>query len=241
MATNLVDKKLVLDYYELTSETLRFMYSNNYIPQNFTVGSTVWLDGIECVVIAKDLTGHGASSQHIAIDKYYDLSDYCRYIGDTWGTKKVDNLQYFVSGGYGRTIDYTNTDPDAIGSGEYYTEVYLGNKDNGTNGTATINDNTNYPSLWRAVSDFRNAHGNKWFLPSSGELRLLHTHNLFGTVRFNNGINEDNPYYWTSSPIMDNSYDKNCVCMLSNPPSGTDLVTTYPKYFPLGARMCRAF
>lgn len=205
MATNLVDKKLVLDDQTLNSETLKVMRYHYYVPENFTIGDTVWLDGIECVVIAKDITIQGCSYRNIAVDKNHDLGWYCKYIGDTWGALTVAYITDWLWGGDGTTTGGTSQE---VGYGYQNTINYLSNS---ANGTSTAN--TNYPSLYRGLNDFRNGHSDKWFLPSKNEFNLLGyneviSNDIFLLMNFDSSTGAPNSggenYFWSSSESNDN-------------------------------------
>lgn len=234
MATTfLVDKKLVLGDQTLNSETLKVMRYQDYVPDSFNIGNIVWLDGIECVVIAKDITISDCSYRNIAIDRNYDLGWYCKYIGDTWGTKKVDQIKTWVWGGYGTSTVGTLQE---VGFGYQNTIKYLGNSVNGTNVSPTTDDdNTNYPSLYRGLNDFRNGHSDKWFLPSSNELGLISQNFLTSYLTFNprTGAPASSYLYWSSSA---NNGDTSFHVRLS------DGDTSYTdKYKTRYVRLCRVF
>lgn len=207
-----------------------------YVPNDFAVGSTVWLDGIECLVIAKDITIQGCSYRNIAIDKNYDLGWYCKYVGTIWGTKKVDRVGHWIWGGYGSAMNL-NTSQE-LGYGYQNTINYLSIALNGTNGTAT-EDHTDNASLYRGLTDFRNGHSDKWFLPSVNELKLISQNGLTSSLSFNSatGASSANASFWTSCDFSDNdNTTKSCRVRLSNA-----MATSIDKFQTSPVRLCRVF
>ena len=213
MSTNLSGTTLTLGNTSLTENTLKVLSKQYYVPSNFNIGDTVWLDGIECIVIAKDITIQGCSYRNIAVDKNHDLGWYCKYIGDTWGTKKVSQVTHWIWGGFG-TI--TGSTSEEVGYGYQNTINYLANSYNGTNGTNgdSTEDHTEYPSLYRGLNDFRNVHSDKWFLPSMNEFDLLQyneviSDDIFMLMNFDSSTGAPNPsegtFFWSSSESTNNN------------------------------------
>lgn len=205
-----------------------------YVPSDFAVGSTVWLDGIECLVIAKDITIQGCSYRNIAIDKNYDLGWYCKYVGTTWGTQKVDRVGHWIWGGYGSAMNL-NTSQE-LGYGYQNTINYLSIALNGTNGTAET-DYTENASLYRGLNDFRNGHSDKWFLPSVDELKLISQNSLVSSLSFDSktGASSANTSFWCSCDSSDD-INKSYRVRLSNA-----AVTSIVKFQTSRVRLCRVF
>lgn len=205
------------------------------VPDNFAVGSTVWLDGIECIVIAKNITIQGSNCKNIAIDKNYDLGWYCKYYGTYWNSQvsvPVANIKRWIWGGYGTSTANTSKD---VGYGLQNTKNYLANTVNATNGNSSTN-NVNYPSVYKGLSDFRNAHGDKWFLPSSSELVLVYSTGVYQNLSFDSSTGASSASYnfWSSSEstTSDNIFYMNL--------SRGDTYVDY-KYNYNYVRLCRAF
>ena len=218
MSTNLSGNALTLNDTSINEETLKVLSKQYYVPSNFNIGDTVWLDGIECIVIAKDITIQGCSYRNIAVDKNHDLGWYCKYVGDIWGTKKVSQITEWVWGGSGTTTGNTSQE---VGYGYQNTINYLSNSANGTNGNST-KDYTDYPSLYRGLNDFRNVHSDKWFLPSMNEFDLLQyneviSKDIFVLMNFDSSTGAPNSgemnFFWSSSESDNNTAT---ICSLRN-------------------------
>lgn len=161
----------------------------------------------------------------------HDLGWYCKYYGDTWGSKTVNQIRFWIWGGYGTAMGNTSQE---VGYGLQNTKNYLANTVNATNGTAS--ENFEYPSLYRGLNDFRNAHGDKWFLPSMMELALVYSTGLYRSLTFDasTGASSNKSGFWSSS-----EYSANVVYAVT---LGRDEVYNDVKSRSNSCvRLCRAF
>lgn len=225
MSTSLVGNLLTLNNTTLTEDKLNILTEYNGVTVN--VGATVYLDGIECVCIATGVTIQGSTLTRIAIDKNYDLSYYQGYAGKTQDGTEIAQLNYWRWGGYG----YSENTPSAAGYGLYNTNMCLANSENFTGGSS---NNPTYPLMWIGVKDFRASHSDKWFVPSSYDLKNYAYPNR-SSLSFDSSIGGySDDYFWSSSGGTDNYCW--CVRFSDGKVAGYNKQTSvYP------VRLCRAF
>ena len=139
-----------------------------YIPDDCSVGTTVILDGIECLCVATGLTIQGSKLlTRIAVDKNHDLGYYQKYVGMTQNGIVTNQISAWRWGGYGTQLGNTSQE---VGYGLQNTINCLANTVNYGKGTYTDTWGDGYPWLWKGVNDFRSSHSDKWFVPSRYEL-----------------------------------------------------------------------
>lgn len=118
-----------------------------------SVGDTVVLDGIPCVIVYKADTEQ-SWGQYLCVDRDHDLNDYVNETAYEWG-------------GYNQNTGITSQE---IGDG-------LSN----TNFLISLNlqpYNEENQILWNLVKEFRQSFTNKWFVPSRKELNYLDNSNV---------------------------------------------------------------
>lgn len=177
----------------------------------FNIGDVLTIDGIECIVVAVDITIQGSNCKNIAVDRNYDLSHYFQYLNEPWpeppssifsgsyypNVCTVLYLDPWVWGGYNTPMGNTS---EELGYGLQNTKNYLAESANNycleeaqVLGISKIYIPPRYPSLYRGLADFRSKYGENWFLPSLAELE-----SLTGFVDYLNNISIDS-YYWSST------------------------------------------
>lgn len=183
------------------------------MPSNFAVGDTVWLDGIECVVIAKDITIQGSTLKNIAIDKNHDLGWYIDFQGNIFYDFVSDGMFFqnpstlrnvhcryiWCFGGQGSLMGNTSKE---VGSGFQNTLNYLSNKANiyaeiSKEGDAVTFSGGNVASLFKGLTLFRGLKGSNWFLPSCKELMILNQDELYKRLSFDQSLyDQDHKEKW---------------------------------------------
>ena len=167
MATNLSGNILTLGDTSLEEKYIKEIHKQFYVPDNCAVGTTVILDGIECLCVATDVTIQGSILRRIAVDKNHDLGYYQKYVGVTQNGIVISKIRYWRWGGYGTQLGNTSRE---VGYGLQNTINCLSNTIAYTKGTYTGTGSDGYPWLWQGVNDFRSSHSDKWFVPSLNEL-----------------------------------------------------------------------
>ena len=147
------------------------------------VGDTVTLDGIECLIIY-DNGSEAEWGRYIVTDKNHDL---CYY---SLGSDFVDDTNYstnkwgFEWGGYGVVTGITS---QGIGDGLSNTNSLIDLNLQAYSGGTVI---------WTKVSEFRQSHSDKWFVPTVQELQQM-----FSQRDYLNNLSIIMSYscYWSSS------------------------------------------
>ena len=224
-STNLSGTTLTLGNTSLTENTLKAIINNI----NCKAGDTIILDGIECLCVATGVTIQGSNLTRIAVDKNYDLGHYQQYVGVTQNGIVTKEIKMWRWGGYGTKLGNTSQE---VGYGLKNTINCLANKVNYTKGTYTGTTGDGYPWLWIGVNDFRSSHSDKWFVPSSNELKN-YVRPYKSSLSFD-ATTRGNQFsaYWSSSEGTDTKSYR----MLFNGNS-----SNFDKYNPTAVRLCRAF
>ena len=152
--------------YENSEETNKLIW----VP--LSVGDVVVVDGIETLVLAvKDDSGAWVSTagaqgtECIGVDKNHDLSYYIS--GDDYVNQKlpIDSAKYgYEWGGIGSWN--SGCQSDLVGTG-------IVNTDNAISYDFS-SETEGWPVLWEKLSEFRQSHSDKWFVPSKDELNLIY-------------------------------------------------------------------
>lgn len=211
-------------------ENFNIIKSRYDVPNDCTVGSTVILDGIECLCVATDVTIQGSGLRRIAVDKNHDLGYYQRYVGITQNGIVINQITHWRWGGYGTALGNTSIQ---IGYGLQNTINCLANPVNYTKGTYSDTFGDGYPWLWQGVNDFRASHSDKWFVPSRYELKnYVYPH--MSKLHFDETTGGSSlSYFWSSSEESNNN--GYCVFFYSGE------VDYLEKYRVAAVRLCRAF
>ena len=227
--TNLSGSTLTLNNTSLTKDTLALVTSYYYVPDNCTPGTTVVLDGVECLCVATGVTIQGSSLTRIAVDKNHDLGYYQKYVGRKMtNNATISVIRYWRWGGYGYSVGNTSQE---VGYGLLNTINCLANTSVYRNGSST--NNKTCPLMWKGVNDFRSAHSDKWFVPSINEL-VNYVSPYKSSLTFDTttgGSSAD--YYWSSSEVDSNS---SYLLRFAYGASYTE-----NKYNTNYVRLCRAF
>lgn len=220
--TAIAKKEAYLDSEEVTQNT----------SVNYYVGDTIGLDGIECLIIATNITIQGSEHNAIAIDKNYDLGYYINYVGQMQDGYEITEQTRWRWGAYGIEIGGTRWE---VGYGLQNTNICLSNDDAFTVGTSTYSGYASYPLIWQGVKDFRETYGDNWFVPSQYEL-INYVYPNSGSLSFDSstGAEGSSNYFWSSSE-SDNSIYSRRVALSSG--SSDSLL----KYWISSVRLCRAF
>ena len=158
----------------------------------FGVGDTVFVDGIETLIIA-DLGEGAENGRYIGVDKNHDLSYYIS--GDDYVNQElpVESAKYgYEYGGYGIKV---NTLSNQIGNGI-----------NNTNSLIAMNlqpETANWNVLWNKVNEFRQNYSNNWFVPNQSEAALI--------INYKNELNNLTKsgsvyYHTTEQPSYEGEY-----------------------------------
>lgn len=228
--TNLSGNTLTLGNTSLNEETLKFIKSYYNVPDNCTAGTTVILDGIECLCVATGVTIQGSNLTRIAVDKHHDLGYYQKYSKITMDGVKIGQIK---SWRWGRHDDMPANTPNSreVGYGLQNTINWLAETLSYWSGVSSKNEE--YPILWQGVNDFRSAHSDKWFVPSHNELST-YVYPYRSSLSFDTttgGSSTDG--YWSSSSIN----AKNAgIVYFNNGSANWD-----GKDYPHAVRLCRAF
>ena len=196
--TNLSGNTITLGNTSLNEETLKFIKSYYDVPDNCTAGTTVILDGIECLCIATGVTIQGSSLTRIAVDKHHDLGYYQKYSQINMDGAKVKYIKYWRWGRYD-DLPSTTSNSREVGYGLKNTIDWLADRFSYWSGVSSTN--SEYPIIWQGVNDFRSAHSDKWFVPSHRELEN-YVYPYKSSLSFDTTIGgspTDN--YWSSSSI----------------------------------------
>ena len=148
-------------------------------------GETYVFDGVEVYCLL------GVESTHypLFVDKNHDLSYYFTgsdYTDEVASSSEINsaNKYGYEWGGLGTT---TNIDAGTVGSGLSNTNSLINmNLQPYTSGWHTI---------WDKINEFRQSHSSNWFLPSSGELKLIYE----AKENLSNLSISTEPYYWSST------------------------------------------
>ena len=230
MSTNLSGNTLTLGSTILDEEHIKEIHKHYYVPDNCTPGTTVILDGIECLCVATGVTIQGSNLTRIAVDKYHELGYYQKYVGMNIGEATISKINYWRWGGYENTTGNTSQE---VGYGLQNTIRCLANTVNYTQGTTTSTSNVNVPLMWMGVNDFRSSHSDKWFVPSLNEL-LNYVYPYKSSLTFDTTTGgSTNNYYWSSSEVDSNS---SYMVLFYDGRSGQG-----GKYNSRPVRLCRAF
>lgn len=128
---------------------------------DYSVGDTVTLDGIECIVVY-DAGSEQSWGRYLLVDKNHDLSYY--FSGDDYDEKQlpINDAKYgYEWGGRG------------VNTGTGATSQEIGNGLRNTNTILALNlqsETSGWPVLWDRVKEFRESHSNKWFVPTRTEM-----------------------------------------------------------------------
>lgn len=161
----------------------------------YSVGDTVSLDGIECLIVYAAETKQDWG-RYVLVDKNHDLCWYfdgTDYQDESESHDVINNANKYGYewGGYETSTGIAGL---SIGSGLANTNSLIGmNLQPSTDGWFV---------LWNKVNEFRSSRSSKWFVPSMDELDLVYENrdNLSGlTTINNNSIPYSLPYYWSSS------------------------------------------
>lgn len=161
------------------------------------VGDTTSVDGIDVLIIAALKDGTWVSdigtegTQYIAVDKNHDLIYYVK--GNDYVNGASDYDQYGYEWGGFKTE--TSIQDTAIGTGLTNTNSLIGmNLQPYFEGNRVV---------WSGVTEFRQSHSDKWFVPSKDELNLIYQNR----VSFSNLSTVYGVTYWSSSeyPTSTNS------------------------------------
>ena len=161
----------------------------------YSVGDTVSLDGIECLIVYAAETKQDWG-RYVLVDKNHDLCWYfdgTDYQDESESHDVINNANKYGYewGGYETSTGIAGL---SIGSGLANTNSLIGmNLQPSTDGWFV---------LWNKVNEFRSSRSSKWFVPSMDELDLVYENrdNLSGlTTIDNNSIPYSLPYYWSSS------------------------------------------
>ena len=158
-----------------------------------SVGDTVTLDGIECLIIY-DNGSETTWGRYLCVDKNHDLvwyfagSDFINY-GENSDVINTANKYGYEWGGYGTE---TGIDDTSIGIGLTNTNSLIG--------MSLQPETDDWYVVWDKVTEFRFRRSDKWFVPSRKELNLIYNNrnNLSGLTT------NSNPYYWSSSEYGSN-------------------------------------
>lgn len=228
MSTNLSENALTLNDTSLTKDTLDLVKNYYYVPDNCIAGTTVILDGIECLCVATDVTIQGSSLRRIAVDKNHDLGYYQKYVGMTIETTVISQIKYWRWGIYKYALGGTSQE---IGYGLKNTKECV----HGNSAYRDINStsNTDYPLMWIGVSDFIANHSDEWFVPSLNELlNYVYPHKSELTFDTTTGGSSGYNFWSSSEKDRNTSYIVNFAYGTSNYPN---------KYYSGAVRLCRAF
>ena len=127
-----------------------------------SVGDTVTLDGIECLIVY-DAGSKQEWGQYLCVDKNHDISFYLE--GSDFANANIpSNVNYgYEWGGYGIELGLPQSE---IGTGLSLTNILIQKK---------LQPSTkNWPILWDKVVDFRKMYSDEWFVPSSSELNQVY-------------------------------------------------------------------
>ena len=209
-----------------SSETLNIIKTQYYyVPDDCTVGSTVILDGIECVCVATDVTIQGSSLTRIAVDKNHNLGYYQKYVGIAHNGIEITKIDSWRWGGYG-TSSGTYT---GLGYGLQNTNKCLDIAVNYTCGSGSEDNVTDAPFMWKGVNDFRASHSDKWFVPSLDEL----VNYIYPNA---SSLNDASYYCWSSTEF---GYNTSLSAYYVWIPSGKK--QSQSKNKTRNVRLCRAF
>lgn len=155
-----------------------------------SVGDTVTLDGIECVIVL-DAGSEQSWGRYIVTDKNHDLVYY--FAGTDYqdefessGIINSSNKYGYEWGGHGTTTGITDA---PFGAGLANTNSLI---------EMNLQPNTSgWYVLWDKVKEFRETYGEKWFVPTKYELNLIYINrdSLSGLTTLGNA----DPYYYSSS------------------------------------------
>ena len=230
---NIVDElnnKASISDAEPSFETLTMTKTQYFdIPDNCAVGTTVILDGIECLCVATDVTIQGSGLRRIAVDKNYDLGHYQKYVGMTQNGIVISKIRYWRWGGYGTQLGNTSQE---VGYGLQNTINCLANTVNYGKGTYTDTWGDGYPWLWQGVNDFRSSHSDKWFLPSIQEFKTYILPNK-SSLNFDTTTGSSSNSFWSSSEFSETYIYYQYL--------GDGQIGHTSKYQASGVRLCRAF
>ena len=228
--SNLSGNILTLGSTSLEEKYIKEIHKQFYVPNNCTAGTTVILEGIECVCVATDVTIQGSKLRRIAVDKNHDLGYYQKYVGMTQNGIKISEIKEWRWGGYGTTLGNTSIE---VGYGLQNTINCLANPVCYTKGTYTGTNEDGYPWLWQGVNDFRSSHSDKWFLPSQDELKnYVYPYKDMLIFDITTG-GKSTDFFWSSSEYSDTH--GRSVYFYKGAWNGI------PKYGSCAVRLCRAF
>ena len=203
-----------------------------HVPSDCEVGSTVILDGVECLCVATDVTIQGSTLTRIAVDKNHDLGYYQKYVGITQNEAEISQINKWRWGGYETTLGNTSVE---VGYGLQNTINCLANPVNYTKGSYTGTNGDGYPWLWQGVNDFRSSHSDKWFVPSANELRdYVYANKSSLTFDATTGGSSTAAFWSSSERSNGGSY-----CHFVNFSNGNVMYNN--KFYGYAVRLCRAF
>ena len=176
-----------------------FFMTDTTRSSQYSVGDTVSLDEIECLIVYAAETEQ-SWGRYLCVDKNHDLIWYIEgddcVNEDTNASDGTDciNPDYkygYEWGGHGTTTGITDT---AVGAGLTNTNSLIG---------MNLQPNTSgWPVIWDKVAEARTKIGsNKWFVPSKDELDLIYTNRASLT----NLSLATEPYYWSSTESDSNN------------------------------------
>ena len=127
-----------------------------------SVGDTVTLDGIECMIIY-DAGSEQEWGQYLCVDKNHDISFYLE--GSDFANESIPSkVNYgYEWGGNGIELGFP---PSEIGTGLSITNFLIQK--------GLQSSTVNWPVLWDKVVEFRKMYSDEWFVPSSSELSQVY-------------------------------------------------------------------
>lgn len=169
----------------------------NHILKSFqyNIGDIVVKDGVEAICIYKANYMQDWGS-YLFVDKNHDISYYLEgsdFVDEYDESHNCVNLEAQYGYIWRSDRSQTHLSSQEIGAGLFNTNSLID--------LVSEAESENWPVLWHKVKEFRSTHSNDWFVPSLGELRLIH--NGYTSYNINNLSLNKGRTYWSSSESED--------------------------------------